>query len=90
MLVAFAGTVTDAGNVTAELLVDRLTLSPAAGAALASVTVQASVAEPLSDALLQDNALNDWTGTTEPSNATEKKENSIKSWIIRQGWCRQI
>jgi hypothetical protein len=56
-LVAFAGTVTVAGTVTAELLLERLTLKPPLGAAEVSVTVHASVPEPVMDALPQDNAL---------------------------------
>jgi hypothetical protein len=57
-LVAFAGTVTVAGTDTAVLLLDRLTLRPLLGAAALSVTVQASVPEPVMDALLQERALN--------------------------------
>jgi len=50
-LVAFAGTVTVAGTVTAALLLDRLILRPPLGAAALSVTVQASVPDPVMDAL---------------------------------------
>ena len=57
-LVAFAGTVTVLGTVTAELLVDRFTLSPPFGAAAVSVTVHASVPDPVMTALLQLSALN--------------------------------
>jgi hypothetical protein len=53
-----AGTVTDAGTVTALLLLDRFTLNPPDGAALVSVTVQASVAAPVSVRLLQERELN--------------------------------
>lgn len=56
-LVAFAGTVTVAGTVTAALLLDRLILRPPLGAAALSVTVQASVPDPVMDALLQESAL---------------------------------
>jgi hypothetical protein len=56
-LVAFAGTVTVLGTVTAELLLDRLTLSPPLGAAAVSVTVHASVPDPVMTPLLQDSAL---------------------------------
>jgi hypothetical protein len=52
-LVALAGTITVAGTVTAALLLDRLTFIPFFGAAARSVTVQASVPEPVMDALLQ-------------------------------------
>ena len=57
-LVAPAATVTEAGIVTALLLLDRLTLNPLAGAAVLSVTVQASVREPAIDPLVQDSAVN--------------------------------
>jgi hypothetical protein len=43
-----------AGTVTAALLLDRLTLRPPLGAAAFSVTVQASVPEPVMDELLQE------------------------------------
>jgi hypothetical protein len=57
-LVALAATVTVAGTLTAALLLDRLTLSPPLGAAPLSVTVQASLPDPVMDALLQESALN--------------------------------
>ena len=57
-LVAFAGTVTDTGTVTAESLLDNLTLSPPLGAAALNVTVQASVPDPVIDPFLQENSLN--------------------------------
>ena len=57
-LVAFAGTVTVLGTVPAELLLDRLTLSPPLGAAAVSVTVHASVPDPVMVPLLQYSALN--------------------------------
>jgi hypothetical protein len=57
-LIAFAGTVTVAGTATAALLLDRLTLSPPLAAAEVSVTVQASVPDPVMDPLLQESALN--------------------------------
>jgi hypothetical protein len=56
-LVAFAGTVTVPGTVTAELLLDRFTLNPPPGAAAVSVTVHATVAAPTTAPLLQDSAL---------------------------------
>jgi hypothetical protein len=52
-LVAFAGTVTVAGTETAALLLDRLTLIPFFGAVALSVTVQASVPDPVMDSLRQ-------------------------------------
>jgi hypothetical protein len=57
-LVAPAGTVTVLGTVTAELLLDRFTLRPPLGAEALSVTVQASVPNPVIAPLLQDSALN--------------------------------
>ena len=56
-LVAFAGTDTVLGTVTAELLLDRLTLSPPLGAAAVSVKVHASVPDPVMAPLLQYSAL---------------------------------
>jgi hypothetical protein len=46
-LLAPAATVTVAGTVTAELLLDRLTLTPPLGAAALSPTVQVSVPAPV-------------------------------------------
>jgi hypothetical protein len=57
-LTAFAGTVTVLGTVTAELLLDRFTTSPSPGAADVSVTVHASVPDPVRDPLLQYSAPN--------------------------------
>jgi hypothetical protein len=57
-LVAFAGTVTVLGTVTAELLLDRFTVNPSPGAASVSVTLHASVPAPVMVPLLQDSALN--------------------------------
>ena len=53
-LVALAGITTDAGTLTALLLLERLTLSPLLEAAELNVTVQASVPEPVIDAVLQE------------------------------------
>ncbi len=56
---AFAGTVTVLGTVTAELLLDRFTVSPSLGAEAVRVTVQASVPDPnIMAPLLQFSALN--------------------------------
>lgn len=52
-LVVPAGTVTDAGTVTALLLLDKLTTSPPVGAPTFSVTVQASVPAPVIELLVQ-------------------------------------
>jgi hypothetical protein len=49
-------TVTEAGTVTAELLLARLTVN-ALEVAVESVTVQPSVADPVTDALLQERPL---------------------------------
>jgi hypothetical protein len=57
-LVALAGTVIMAGTVTAALLLDRLMLNPPAGAAEVSITVQASVPDPVIVPLPQERALN--------------------------------
>jgi hypothetical protein len=57
-LVAFAATVTEAGTVTAALLLARLTVKPPVPAAALSVTVQLSLPAPVIDALLQERALN--------------------------------
>jgi hypothetical protein len=56
-LVAFAGTVTVAGAVTAALLLARLTLRPPLPAAELNVNTQTSVPVPVIDPLLQDSAL---------------------------------
>jgi hypothetical protein len=56
-LVAPAAIVTAAGSVTAVLLVDNVTVWPALGAAVFKVTVQATVADPVSELLAQETAL---------------------------------
>lgn len=56
-VVALAAIVTDAGNVTAALALDRLTLRPPLGAAALRATVQASVPDPVIDAWLQVSAV---------------------------------
>jgi hypothetical protein len=57
-LTASAGTATVLGTITAELLLDRFTISPPLGAEVVSVTVQVSVPNPVMAPLLQDSALN--------------------------------
>ena len=57
-LVAFAGTLTEAGSVTALLLLARATLSPPLGAAALRETVQLSVPALVMEPLLQLSALN--------------------------------
>jgi hypothetical protein len=66
--VAPAATVTEAGTVTAELLLARPTANPPLAAATFSVTVQLSVPAPVIDALLQFKPLND--GVPEPLRLT--------------------
>lgn len=46
-----------AGRVTAELLVDKVTIWPPAGAGPVSIIVQASVPAPVMEALVQESAL---------------------------------
>ena len=57
-LLAPAGTVTEVGTLTAELLLERLAASPPEPAAAVSVTVQASLPAPVIEPLPQLNALN--------------------------------
>jgi hypothetical protein len=54
-LVVFCATVTLAGTVTAESLLERFTLNPPLGAALVKVTVQESDAGPARVELVQVN-----------------------------------
>jgi hypothetical protein len=56
-LVAFAGTHTLLGRVTAGLLLDRFILSPLLGAPADSSTVHTSVPDPVIVPLLQESAL---------------------------------
>ena len=67
-LVAPAATVTEAGTVTAPLLLARLTANPPLAAAVFSVTVQLSVPAPVMELLLQLSALS--TGTPVPLRLT--------------------
>jgi hypothetical protein len=60
--VAPLATVTDAGTVTALLLLDRFTASPPLPAAEVSVTVQASVAAPVSALPVQESPLSEGMG----------------------------
>ena len=52
-LVAPAGTVTEPGTVTAELLLDRLTASPPVPAAAERLTVQLSLPAPVNEFFAQ-------------------------------------
>jgi hypothetical protein len=63
-VVAPAATVTEAGTITAELLLARPTANPPLAAATFSVTVQLSVPAPVIDAVLQVKPLN--AGVPEP------------------------
>lgn len=63
---AFAETFTEAGRVTAELVLDKVTASPPAPAAPASVTVQRSVPAPVMLALLQVRLRTAWVVCCEP------------------------
>jgi hypothetical protein len=67
-LVAPAATVTDAGTVTLELLLPRLTAKPPVAAAAFSVTVQLSVPAPVIEPLAQVNPVS--TGTPVPLRLT--------------------
>jgi len=67
-----AGTVTDAGTVTAELLLERPTVNPPLGAAAFRATVQVSVPDPVIEELVHDSEVS--TGTPVPLKATEVEE----------------
>ena len=54
--VAFAGTVTEVGTLTAALLLARLTTSPPAGAGAPKLTVHASLAAPVMELAAQEMA----------------------------------
>jgi hypothetical protein len=57
-LVAFAGTTTEIGTATAEMLLDKLTISPPVGEGAVNVTVHGSAPDPVICPLTQYNALN--------------------------------
>ncbi len=65
-VVAFAGTETVAGAVTAVLLLERFTIRPPVGAGPDNVTVQASVPAPVKDVAEQERALTVPDGTPVP------------------------
>jgi hypothetical protein len=67
-VVAPAATVTEAGTVTVELLLARLTVNPPVAAAAFRVTVQLSVPDPVNEPLVQLSALS--TGTPVPLRLT--------------------
>jgi len=63
-----AATVTEAGTVTVELLLARLTVNPPVAAAAFRVTVQLSVPDPVNEPLVQLSPLS--TGTPVPLRVT--------------------
>jgi hypothetical protein len=67
-LLAPAGTVTEVGTPTSEVLLPTLTANPPLGAAAFSVTVQRSVADPVTDVLAHVSELT--TGTPAPLRLT--------------------
>lgn len=71
-VVESAATVTDEGTETAELLLDKSTVNPPLAAAALSVTVQASVPEPVRDESVHEIAVN--TGTPVPLRLTSVEE----------------
>jgi len=73
-LVAPAGTITVAGTASAELLLDRLTLSPPAGAVAFSFTVHASFANPDTDALLHESELTAANAVFAPQSANRQMQ----------------
>ena len=76
-------TVTDAGTVTAELLLARLTANTPLAAATFSVTVQLSVPAPVIDPLLQLSPLN--TGTPVPLRPI-RVELPLEELLVRVSW----
>ena len=91
-LVAFAGTTSVAGTVTAALLLARLTLRPPLPAAAVSATVQLSLPGPVIEALLQESALNAVPAAAgllntvpQPNGgrATRKHDNMANSFVHR-------
>lgn len=68
VLLAPAGTVTEPGTFTSELLLERLTADPPLAAAVFNVTVQLSVPEPVNERLAQLSPLS--TGTPVPLTPT--------------------
>jgi hypothetical protein len=66
-----AATVTEAGTVTAALLLARLTVNPPLGATALKVTVQATVPAPVSDPLEHESALSAAAGLSCKANVSE-------------------
>ena len=82
-LVAPAATVTEAGTVTDELLLARLTAKPPVGAAAFRVTVQLSVPAPVIEPLVQLSALS--IGTPVPLRVTTA-EVPLEELLVRVSW----
>lgn len=66
-----AATVTEAGTVTAALLLERLTMSPPAGAAVVNVTVQVSVPAVANELVEHESALRAAGGVNCTANVLE-------------------
>ncbi len=82
-VVAPAATVTEAGTVTAELLLARFTVNPPVAAAAFSVTVQLSVPDPVMDELVQESPVS--TGTPVPLRAMVV-EAPAEELLVRVNW----
>jgi hypothetical protein len=82
-LLAPAATVTEAGTVTAVLLLARLTVNPPLGAAAFSVTVQLSVPAPVMDPLAQVSALS--AGTPVPLRLTTA-DDPLEEVLVMVSW----
>ena len=78
-----AATVTEAGTVTDELLLARLTVNPPVAAAAFSVTVQLSVPAPVIEPLVQLSPLS--TGTPVPLRVTTA-EVPPEELLVRVSW----
>jgi hypothetical protein len=78
-----AATVTEAGTVTAELLLARLTAKPPLAAAVFRVTVQLSLPTPVIDPLVQLSPLN--IGTPVPVRLI-KVEVPLDELLVRVSW----
>jgi hypothetical protein len=76
-------TITEAGTMTAELLLARLTAKPPPAAAAFRVTVQLSLPAPVIDPLVQLSPLN--TGTPEPLRLI-KVELPLDELLVNVSW----
>lgn len=86
-LVEPAGTVTEPGTTTAVELLERLTAIPPLDAAELSVTVQATVPEPVMDELAQERALSaGWAGF----NCTVKAAETPPATAVRVAACVEL